>query len=177
MERALREWSFAAFLNANNRAKRLLTGPVLKVRSGRLRQSLDVIGMPLYEGGFQLGTNVFYGILWEKGWTRPDFILKPKTAKALMFRSKEGVVAKFRMPQKGGSKLAPTGYSPRQIGRIKKGASAGNILFRRSVHFKERTFEPRSFLRQAILDTKEKNLTLLEQTMDKAIRVIFPAKL
>lgn len=173
ISQAMREFSFEAFLIANNAAKRNLTGKVLKVRSGRLRRSLDAIGMPLYGGGFQIGTNVFYGILWEQGWDRKDYILKPKNAKALMFPSGSG--GSFRMPQKGGS--IAEGYSKRQIGRIQKGAAAGHILFRRSIHFKARRFEPRSFLRKAILDNHSKIMKLLERKTDMAIRQIFPPQL
>jgi len=70
-----------------------LTGQVLRVRTGRLRNSItskvevkgnEVIG--------RVGTNVEYGRIWELGGTIPAYTIRPKRAMALKFEVAGDVV-------------------------------------------------------------------------------------
>lgn len=63
-----------------------LTGQVLKVQTGTLRRSIT--GKVISEGTNtygKVGTNVKYGVFWERGGTIPAHTIEPKRAKALHF--------------------------------------------------------------------------------------------
>ncbi len=90
MDRAIRSWSERGLLHVTNEIKENLTGRVLKVRSGRLRDSILPNSRLTAKGGFFVGTNVVYGIAWEKGFTRKGYDIFPRTKKALRWFDKGG---------------------------------------------------------------------------------------
>ncbi len=61
-----KEWSAHWFLINLNGARIKLTGSVLNVDTGHLRDSLGVVSRLAFDGnGFLIGTNVDYGVYWE----------------------------------------------------------------------------------------------------------------
>lgn len=59
-------WSAQWFLINLNGARIKLTGVVLNVDTGHLRDSLGVVSRLEFDGnGFLIGTNVDYGVYWE----------------------------------------------------------------------------------------------------------------
>ena len=76
----------AGLERARNYTKRRLTGEVLRVQTGRLRNSIaidtETRGNRILG---RIGTNVVYGRLWELGGTIPGYTIVPRTAKALRF--------------------------------------------------------------------------------------------
>lgn len=84
------------------RAQENLTGPVLKVDTGRLRSS--VRPGPIRRQGRAIvgsvGTNVFYGRVWEFGAHVPAYEIFPKDKKALrfMYKGKETFARRVKIP-------------------------------------------------------------------------------
>jgi hypothetical protein len=61
-----KEWSAFWFLMNLNGARIKLTGGVLNVDTGNLRDSLGLVSRLEFDGnGFLIGTNVDYGVYWE----------------------------------------------------------------------------------------------------------------
>ena len=61
-----KQWSAFWFLMNLNGVRLKLTGPVLKVDTGNLRDSIGVVSRLEFDGnGFLIGTNVSYGVYWE----------------------------------------------------------------------------------------------------------------
>jgi len=58
------EWATDWFLKNLNQVRIKLTGAVLDVQSGNLRDSVGVVSR-VNPDGFTLGTNVDYGVYWE----------------------------------------------------------------------------------------------------------------
>lgn len=88
--------------------KTKLSGSVLKVRSGRLRRSINYkINKSARNITATVGTNVIYGKVHELGLTIPAHIVEAKKAKALkfvmggktMFRKRVNIPA-VKMPQR-----------------------------------------------------------------------------
>lgn len=92
LDGAVREWAAEGFITVTNKVKLNLTGKVLKVQSGRLRGSIGAVSR-VTKDGFHVGTNVFYGIAWEKGFTRRAFFVRPVRKSALAFTTRSGARA------------------------------------------------------------------------------------
>ena len=86
---------------ARNYTKRRLTGEVLHVQTGRLRNS---IAIDVERNGSKIigamGTNVVYGKFWELGFTVPAYTIVPREKRALHFfiGSKEIFAKSVQMP-------------------------------------------------------------------------------
>ncbi len=102
LESSVEMWAARGFILITNAVKDNLTGKVLKTRSGRLRDSIGAVSR-IQKNGFTVGTNVSYGIGWEKGFTRPKntIVIRPTTKKALKFRLRSGqVIVRRRVVQR-----------------------------------------------------------------------------
>lgn len=130
---------------------------------GRLRTSVKRVSQ-LTDTGFEFGTNVWYGIAWERGFDRKAYTVVPKKAKALM------------IPLKG---WAPPGkvkgkFTKKAKGLIKEAAAAGNVIFRKWAKIPAQTFPARSFLRSTI-DNQAKYLqNRLRQTVTNELVKVLP---
>ena len=77
LKEAISAWANESFLLVLNDVRRNLSGIVLKRRSGRLRDSVP-LNSRVYDNGFEIGTNVIYGIAWEFGFHRKAYAINPR---------------------------------------------------------------------------------------------------
>lgn len=85
MDRAIATWSQRGYLLVHSSIKENLSGKVLRIDSGRLINSVDLVSR-IRTDGFDVGTNVVYGIAWEFGFTRKEFRVLPKNKKVLHWK-------------------------------------------------------------------------------------------
>jgi hypothetical protein len=91
---AISNWASRGFIIVHGKVKDKLSGEVLKIDTGHLIGSVDQVSRIL-KGGFVVGTNVVYGVAWEKGFTRNMFMLLPRKKKALAWGGTRGGKQKF----------------------------------------------------------------------------------
>lgn len=73
---------------------------VLRVRTGRLRQSFEPVGQNIQEGRFTAGlrSRVEYATIQHQGGTIPPHVIRPKFKKALFWPGAEHPVKKVNHP-------------------------------------------------------------------------------
>lgn len=131
--------SQAGWMVATRAQTHYLTGASLKVNINRLRSSVHVqprTGADISGNKYtvQVGTNVFYGKAWEKGFSVPATTIRPKKKKAL------------RIPI-GGSKRA----------------GSSSFVIRRLVRRPPYTVKARPWLQPAMDDMKPQIMRLLQE--------------
>ncbi len=68
-------WSRAAMIIVVREVEKNLSGRVLKARTRRLLRSIKR-SSKVNPNGFDIGTDQGHGVAWEKGYTRPEYIIK-----------------------------------------------------------------------------------------------------
>lgn len=149
-KRAVKLWAADGFLRVRGDVERNLTGGVLHAkRNGRLFQSLAFVSRILSDG-FVIGTNVIYGIAWEKGFHRRAFSFGPAPGRP--FASKE-----FR-------KSVLPAEDERARLRFFPGGS-GEAVFARRVTIPAKTFKARPWIRPGF----KKNMPYLKSSLAKKL--------
>jgi hypothetical protein len=146
-DKAMRRFAREGFFTVRNAVMANLTGAVLYRDTGNLIANVD-LNSRVTPVGFYVGTNVWYGILWERGWTRAAKTIQPK---------KRGVRA-LKIPvgsSMGKGKVGRAFERASGLKQLKGSRRRGNLfIFRRRVFMTARTFAPRSFLESAITSNK-----------------------
>lgn len=82
-------WSKAGLKIVVEEVRINLSGKVLESRTGKLLKSIPR-NSKLITDGFEVGTNVGYGVAWESGFERKSYTIIPKSKRALAFTTKSG---------------------------------------------------------------------------------------
>jgi len=129
-----------------------LTGRILKVRTGRLRQSIQTA---VEDGGQRgrIGTNVEYGAIHEFGGTTKPHVITAR-GKRLRF-----VSSRFIGPVKLTKK-----------GKLAKKQTAGSVVFASKVNHPGSTMPARPFLRPALAESQEEIKALLLAGLTEALK-------
>jgi phage gpG-like protein len=129
-----------------------LTGKVLHVQTGRLRQSIQTA---VEEGGQRgrIGTNVEYAAIHEYGGQTKPHVITAR-GKALRF-----VSPRFVGPVKLTAK-----------GKLAKRQTAGSIVFARKVSHPGSTIPARPFLRPALRDSQEEIKAILKSGLAEILK-------
>jgi len=101
VDEGIKQWQLWYFVELKDEILENLTGRVLKVQTGILRARTGAFSR-ITGDTIVVGTNVIYGIAWEKGFTRPGLTIVPKNKKALAFKvgGKTVFAKKVRIPAK-----------------------------------------------------------------------------
>lgn len=118
------------------RASENLTGKVLNVQTGRLRQSLQLFSRP-DEGIAGVGTNVVYASIHEYGGRTRAHLIEPVNRLALRMVARN-FVGPLRRTKKG---------------KLFKRQSAGAFIFRETVHHPGSVMPARPYLRPALRES------------------------
>jgi phage gpG-like protein len=130
-----------------------LTGRMLKVDTGRLRQSIQY-SMEIANLRGRIGTNVEYAAIHEYGGqTRPHKI-SAVHAGSLRFVN-PGFVGPLRLTKKG---------------KIAKRQTAGSLVFTQSVNHPGSTMPARPYMRPALAESREEIVALMRQGLIAALK-------
>lgn len=100
--KAKREWASKSRLYTVNTIRdKFLSGQALGRKTGTLVRSVTSESSSGDES-FVVGTSVVYGVGWELGFTRPEYVIYPKTAQALRIPVAGGFIFRkwARIPSK-----------------------------------------------------------------------------
>ena len=165
---AVSMWAAESYIRVVGDVKENLRGKVLRIDTGRLINSIDLVSK-VAQDGFVVGTNVHYGIAWEKGFTRKAFIVSPKRKKALKIpvggaqRSLIGKSAFTDLARVGGTHSTAKGWTEM-------------FLLRKWAKIPAKTFPARPFLRPAITGNLAWMNTNLQDKVGQALKAAFPDK-
>lgn len=133
-------WVSDAVFDVNDRARALVSGPLIKARSGKLRESIFMRfpspSDPQTVG--EVGTGLDYAVIWElTGVTGP-------------FGAKGGGNLKLRLPFEGS--LRGFQFAGKGKGKGKAGSNFhSNIIFRKKSYTKTQFKPPVQFLKKALM--------------------------
>jgi HK97 gp10 family phage protein len=129
-----------------------LTGRVLNVQSGRLRQSIQT---SVEDGGLRgrVGTNVNYAEIHEYGGTTAAHRIEARRGKALAFKA-PGFIGPMRFTK---------------AGKLAKRQTAGAIMFRRAVEHPGSVMPARPYMRPALAESREEISDLLRVGLADAL--------
>lgn len=130
-----------------------LTGRVLNVKTGHLRQTIDTV---VEDGGLRgrIGSNVEYASIHEFGGVTPPHRIEARRGKALAFQSR-GFVGPIRLTAKG--KIRKTGQTP------------GSVTVVRSVMHPGSVMPARPYMRPALRESQEEIKELLRTGIAAAL--------
>jgi phage gpG-like protein len=130
-----------------------LTGRVLHVDTGRLRQSIAT-SMEIENLRGRIGTNVEYAAIHEYGGqTRPHKI-SAVHAGSLMFPN-PGFIGPLRLTKSG---------------KLAKRQTAGSLIFLQSVNHPGSTMPARPYMRPALAESREEIVALMRQGLIAALK-------
>lgn len=135
MARAMQRAMSTSVMKVYRRAAINLTGTVLNVQSGRLRQSLST-SVASDGTSASIGTNVEYAAIHEFGGRTPPHEIRPRSAKALRFVT-PGFIGPMQLTKKG---------------TLSRRASSG-VTFAKVVRHPGSVMPARPYLRPALQDS------------------------
>lgn len=130
-----------------------LTGRVLNVKTGHLRQTIHTA---VEDGGLRgrIGSNVEYAEIHEFGGTTPPHRIEARRGKALAF-ARGGFIGPIRLTAKG--KIRKTGQTP------------GSVTVVRAVEHPGSTMPARPYMRPALRESQEEIKELLRTGIAAAL--------
>lgn len=158
IDAAVAKWAINGF-NLVQQAirKNLSSGKLISKPGSKLFDSIKAVGR-VKPDGFIVGTNVFYGVAWEFGFSRKAYSVRPAPGRPFGL-DKYKPLLKYDDPR---ARLRFNWH--------------GAEVFARETHIPAQTFAARPFIRPAINDNMKKLADMLKKELTAPVKAVFGAK-